>query len=265
MPTPDRRRKEAAINLLGLIGWPQIGVEPVTPSLIAETPGGQSYADYIASLAPLLWLRLRETSGTSVANSGSLGGSGTWTAGSGALGQTGKLGANEALLFDGSVSKIVSADNPKTPAFTACGLAFGNSQGENSAGAILHTGQQASDNTLRVSGAGAITSGVDTDSTDAVTTSVNGAFETGKWIWYFATYDDNGDRKIYLYKGLAGALSNIVSSQTAATGIRSNSGGYQVGNFSDVRTWDGLIDEVLLFPRILTSGEMLRIIQLSGV
>lgn len=51
--------------------------------------GGQTYAQYIAGLAPLIWLRFNEISGTTVLNWGTGGSTfdGVWTPGSGAQGQ----------------------------------------------------------------------------------------------------------------------------------------------------------------------------------
>lgn len=91
---------------------------------LIEQMGGLSYANYMASLNPLIWLRLRETSGTAPVNSGSLSVTNVWTPGAGALGQTGKLGANEAYSFDALVSRIRITNNATLAAMTTQKWAF---------------------------------------------------------------------------------------------------------------------------------------------
>lgn len=228
-----------------------------------------TYANYIASLAPLLWLRLRETSGTTVTNSGSVALNGTWTAGAGALGQTGKLGINEAYDFDGANSKIVLADNAAIQAlatYTIVALCNADGAGESSAGTILHLGAGVSGGFRRTGTSNAWVMNFDTDGTDANSTTNVDFAPDGVWLCMFGTFDNAGDRTARIYKGVSGAVAEATyATQTPATGTRVTPIGAVIGNFADVRTWDGLIDEVLIFNRILTAGEMLQITQLLGV
>lgn len=231
-----------------------------------------TYSQFVTNtLAPVLWYRLRETSGTAAANSGSAGAAvnGVWTAGAGAIGQTGKLGANEAYDFDGLVSKIVIPSDAAIQAlatYTIIGLVRADGFGESSAGTILHLGA-ASTMDFRLSGAGGIfRMGFDTDTTDASSVSAGGFFATGAWAAMFGTFDNAGDRKARIYKGLAGAVTEAsYTTQTAATGTRVAPVGAVIGNFGDVRTWDGQIDELIVCNRVLTAAEMLQFIQLVGV
>jgi hypothetical protein len=231
-------------------------------------PLAVSYEQFVTDdLDPVIWYRLRETSGTSPANSGSASLTATWTPGAGALGQTGKLGANEAYDFDALVSKIAIADNAAIQAlatYTIIGLVHADGFGENNAGEIIHLGAL---NAFRATGtAGRFTMVFDTGSTDATSTSTDGFLTTGAWLAIFGTYDDAGDRRARLYKGVAGVVTEATySAQTAATGSRVAPVGAIIGNFSDVRTWDGLIDEIIVCNRVLTSAEMLQYTQLAGV
>jgi hypothetical protein len=85
------------------------------------------------------------------------------------------------------------------------------------------------------------------------------------------SYNDAGDRKVHIHIGASGAVGECAySTQTAATGTLSNlsGSGYNlyIGNIYDQSgTFDGLIDEVLCFNKVLTAAQMLQIVRLSGV
>lgn len=241
------------------------------------TEGGlsaaQVYTNFVTNiLAPVLWYRLRETSGTTAANSGSAGAAanGVWTAGAGAVGQTGKLGANEAYDNDGLVSKIVIPNIAAIQAietYTVIGLCKADAAGENNAGTILHLGVGAAAAFRRTGVSNVWNMGFDTDTTDAVSSTETNFAPDGVWLAMFGTYDNAGDRKCRIYKGFAAALveSNYAGGQVAATGTRVTPNGATIGNYIDLRTWDGLIDEVIVCNRVLTAAVMLTYSQLAGV
>lgn len=238
--------------------------------LLTVLSGSITLTQFVTNtLAPVLWYRLRETSGTTAANSGSAGSSvdGTWTAGAGAVGQTGKLGANEAYDFDALVSKIVIPNVAAVQAletYTLIGLVKADGFGENSAGTIIHLGAL---NAFRITGtAGRMTTVFDTDATDGSATTNDGFLVTGSWLALFMTFNNAGDRTPRLYKGVSGAVAEATyASQVQATGTRVTPLGGVIGNLSDVRTWDGLMDEVLVCNRVLTASEMLTYTQLASV
>lgn len=259
----DRLRQSSSVQGVALI----MGDDPI--NLPGTLTPAQKYEAYITSLAPLLWLRLRETSGTTPVNSGSLAGlTITWTAGAGALGQTGQLGANEAYDFDAlaSIITIAATASLDLATFTEVALVRPDAAGESSVGRISNYGS----GTQFTQFNGALTAlraqvGAGTAANTVATTGLTAA----TWALLFQTYDDAGDRKVRLYKGIAGAVAEYAySTQDAATGTRSSvaASALNVGNrtLTDC-TWDGLYDEFMMFNRILSAAEMLQITLLSGL
>lgn len=240
-------------------------------------PGGAgdtdlSYDELVASFLPPFWYKFKETSGTTVLNYGTAGAAanGVWTAGAGALGQTGKLGANEAYDNDGLVSKIVIPDIAAIQAlatYTIIGLCKADAAGENNAGTILHLGVGAAAAFRRTGVNNQWNMGFDTDTTDAVTSTEVNFAPDATWLAMFGTYDNAGDRKCRIYKGVGGAVveSNYAGGQTAATGTRVTPNGATIGNYTDVRTFDGLIDEVIVCDRVLSAGQMLAYTLAAGL
>lgn len=213
------------------------------------------------TVAPLLWARFTETSGSIVRNYGKLGEAqnGVWTLGAGALGQTGYFGVNHAADFDGLVSKVsipaIAAINALTK--LTYGILFkADTFGElNLGGLILDTGENRQ---VRFNTNGAVRA-ILAASGQANSVTANSFVSTGVWTYLFMTYDDSGDRKIRLYKLVSGVLTEAsYTTQTAATGTLANGvGDLVMGNAAAQHiTFDGLIDDVFVDDRVYTSDEM---------
>lgn len=248
---------------------------------VSSASAGLTYALRVAALNPLLWLRLRETSGTSVTNSGSVSVSGTWTPGAGALNQTGQLGAGEAYEYDGADSKIqfAIASIAAIANLTTQRWAFlynADTLGEATASFFFGWGTSGSAHQLRFLSANRLTATIQTGTTSAaVTTDVDQVADIiGAWRWIFMDYDDadslgNG-RRIRLWKSTPG--SGVVTALTlgggnvAATGtVTVQSADLCIGNLtSQIRTLDGKLDEVICGGASLwTTAEMQDISRLS--
>ena len=262
MPTPLRKRKEAAWELLtGDLFAPPFG-----------SGGGASnpYEDYVNALAPEYWRRYRETSGTVGLNSGSLGGTTTWTPGAGALGQIGQLGANEAYDFDGALSKDSFPITPTMANAVEFGVAilnFPDTLGETTTGILYCYGDLGGAFMLRYSGAAGTLVGRVDYATDAITLTST-ALPLGAWSWIFANYSESGDRKLHLYRGVAGVVTEFAyTTNTASVGAFSPPAvPFVVGaQANQSQTWDGKIDEVIWKNRPLTATEMLNLTLLSGL
>lgn len=167
-----------------------------------------SYATIEAAIAAPLWMHLRETSGTAVDNSGTVGdpADGTWTAGvgtPGAVGQTGRLGANEAYLFGGTDSYITIAAQTALNNLTkyTYGLLLNpTTPGESNLGQLIAT-RNGAGKMLRIHNASfAVHAFHTSNATTATTTTTNNFLVAGEWQWIFATFDNDGDRKIHLYR-----------------------------------------------------------------
>lgn len=233
----------------------------------------QTYAEYVASLAPVLWLRLRETSGTAVDNAGSGGAAldATWTAGAGALGQTGQLGVNEGYDFDSADSRIQAntVTGLNVPAFTAAILCKPDTAGEGGVGAFLFLDNGTDFEWRWNDNLSSINCERRSNDVGARAIGDTPGVSAGAWTWLFATYDDNGDRTPRLYFGNNGLLreSSSYSTFRAATGtINAIGTNYSVGNNpTQTRTFDGVIDEILFFDSVLSEAAMLLITQASGL
>lgn len=238
--------------------------------------GGASYASTLQSFVDAgtlpLWLRFRETSGTTAANAGSSGATlnATWTPGVGSVGQTGKLGANEAYLYDALNSKATIADATSIASaavFTQAVLIRPATAGESNSGAFMYWDSNTQAYFKIDSNLNAVNVRVDTDATSANTLGTL-TLAANTWQWVFATYDNAGDRKLRLYKGVGGAVTEATAygAQTAATGnLIAQGTALVIGNRSaNDNTFDGLFDEALRFNIVLSSAQMLQIVQQSG-
>lgn len=76
--------------------------------------GGASvpFGDKIAALSPSWWLKMNETSGTTITDYGTFAQNATFTAGSGALGQAGIGDGGTSILFDGTATQVAAAGVP---------------------------------------------------------------------------------------------------------------------------------------------------------
>jgi hypothetical protein len=240
--------------------------------LLPAYTAGLTYAQRVAALNPLLWLRNRETSGTNAANSGSAGATLDGTiGGTTTLGQTGQLGANEAFDFDGATSLITVANNAALAALTSreiCFLCNMQTKGESSVGTFFNWGDSLTNRLLNVA-TDTLQMQIDLATTDATTTLANSSINIflNKWAYLFFSYDDT-TKLISAYYGLNGVVTEFsyASQVTGVGGITAIAQNLIIGNRQSVdRTFDGLIDEVLYFGRTLTSAERLDITRLAGL
>ncbi len=230
--------------------------------------GGTTYVKLIPSLAPALWYRFNEPSGATAVNSGSLGAAlnGTYTACT--LAQAGKMSASGAVLFDGVNSLLTSPAGVygNYAAQTYAALVSVSASGEGSSGRLFDIANATT--VLRFNGA--LTSLISIRAavgTPSITTTTGVAANT--WTWLFWQFDNAGDRKVHLFKGVAGAVSEYgYSAQNAATGALTDQSATALAignNTGQTRTMAGLYDEFMTWPRILTPTELLQIVKLSGV
>lgn len=238
--------------------------------ILFEPQRRKTYASYVGNIIrPLVWYRHRETSGTVVANSGTLGNTldGVWTAGAGAVGQTGKLGFNEAYDYDGAASLTTIAANASLQNITAMTMAIlckPDSPGESNVGTFSADNRHQ----FRISGLNfPLRCFIVSSATAANSVTPDAFVASGVWHWVFCTFDNAGDRLIRFYKGVGGVLTEATyNTQTAMTGTLNNGGGgYIIGNISTAaQTFDGLIDEYFVKDRVLTLAEMQQIALLTA-
>lgn len=228
-----------------------------------------TYASYIAASFPALWYGFTEASGIVLDNAGSLGAAqdAAWTPGAGALAQAGALGAGHAARFDGAASVVTvpAGAHGNYPAHTIAALVQMDTAGEGNTGelAILGTGviqMQFGNSMNAIFAYRGMSSG-----NASLTGTLN--ISTG-WNWLFFTFDSGGDKKPYLYKGVNGALVTATGAQTAGDGSLTNGSllALYIGNNSGgSKTLNGLLDEWLMWNRVLTPAEMTRIVNLSAI
>lgn len=235
-----------------------------------------TYAQYVASLNPLLWYSMRATAGATETNRGS-GGSGFDASINGgiSLGQVGELGANEAHDVDGTTGyyQVTTGAAIQGGQFWYGFLVNPDTAGEGNAGRFYTNGAQTY---LRFQ-AGMILQTLVTGTGNGVATTTT-ALTAGQWTWVFAAYDDAGtflgDRKTHIYIGKNGVVSEAAySANTALTGtFTTPSGNLFIANNSAAAavTFDGKMDEVVAkysFPATITDliGQWTQIVQASGV
>lgn len=249
--------------------WPRVLGNPFRS---LGNRGGRtlSYTELITSLAPLVWLKFNETSGTTIVNYGSIGAAcnAAWTADVGALGQTGQLGANQAYDFDGanSIAQITNNAGINGLAnFTYLFLAKADTVGEGTAGTLYNWGSGNS-HELRFNPPGKLIAHVDYDVTDAAQ-QTNADIPLTTWLW-FGSRHNSTTKKTKLYMTAPGAT--IVSEPyggadtTGANSVVTQVADLFIGNRSGQnRTWDGLIDEFLIFGYELTDAQHQAIVTAS--
>lgn len=232
----------------------------------------QLFDVYIATLSPLFWLRFQELSGTVLANSGSTGGTATWTSGTGGLlAQTGQLGVNEAANYAGQGSLASYPNNVSLNSLTEFTLAFlvnPRSTGVDTTAGVLFQFGNISATALKYNNA---TKVLQFNQNYAITSMISlttTTLEFAAWKWVFATYSQSGDRKGHLYlgsSGIATEMSYLVQTPSVGT-IVTQVAPMIIGNRQAANnTFDGLIDESLIFGRVLTAIEMNNIVQKSGL
>ncbi len=241
-------------------------------SLLYRTRNTLTWNAVMASLNLAALWNMRQTAGTNEPNEGSLGSALNLTLTSVTLGQTGKLGANEAYLLDGASSRMQVVNNPTLAGYLAWEYFFlvnPTSSGEITTGRFFTFNSSVAAPFLQFNSTLSSLLGrvFNTSATAAATTTTTG-LTAGLWAVIFVSYDDAGDRKLHIRKGVGGAVSEFgYSSNQAVTGtylapdlhyILGNDGG-------QARTWDGLFDAAGVKAGNLTDAERLLITQTAGV
>lgn len=221
----------------------------------------KSYVQTMNDIGWVLWFKHNETSGTSVANSGSLATTGTWNPGVGSVGQTGFLGANEAFDYDGANSRTSIPNNAifgNATAFTWMILFKPDGNGE---GGIGHLYRYGIVNTFaHVNNNSRLTVRRTAATTNAFSEAL-AAWSAGQWSHIFITFDNATDRLLHVYRAQNGNVSELTyntNSHVAAVGaLTNNTDTLFIGNASNLTvTFDGLIDEIAYKNAVLTLSQM---------
>lgn len=244
--------------------WPRVFGNPAR-SLGNPSGATVSYAAYIASLAPVLWYKFNETSGTTVINYGSAPSSNAaWTAGAGALGQTGQLGANNAYDLDGLASIAQVTNNAAWNAlqdFTFCALVKADSNGEGNVGTMYAYGTGNQHEFRLTAGMGLLANVLYSGGQiNAITTTT---INTGVWYWLMMLMPSTTKQIRVFITPPGGTLTEAAySGQGIGSGtITTRVDDLFLGNRSGAsRTWDGLIDEEILFGTALTTTQLQDIV-----
>lgn len=241
------------------------------PRISSQLP---NYAEYLQSFVDAgtlpLWLRFRETSGTSAANSGSSGATLDGTNSNATVAQDGQVAANEAYDWNGTTS-FVSVPNEaavQTASFEVACLVRPDGNGEGSTGTLFAHGNGSSTPLIQVAltGGNVLRFGVGASGGFAGSLSTANAYTADVWQWFFLTYDNAGDRTPRIYKAVDGVVTDITATPATVSGTLNALAGVllYVGNRQDnTATFDGRFDEFLRFNRVLTSDERTAIAQAS--
>ena len=194
-----------------------------------------------------------EGNGTSVADASGNGNSGTVI---GATWQTGQYG--NALDFSGTAR--VEIGNPSLNdivPFTYCVWVNPRSQGGQNDGRILHKGTNSSRKQFQTDSSTLNSLGafVDRANGAAQASSIANALTLNQWQYVCATYSETDGIRLYRNGTEVAYSSRMIGSGSTAA----DSGEVlRIGNRSTVdKGWDGGIDEVRIYNRILTTGEMI--------
>jgi len=243
--------------------------------LLPNVGGGGSltWETYMTSLAPASWHRYRD-SATPALNAGSLGSALDMTATNTTFAQTGKLGAGEAISLNGTTSLLTAANNATLAGYTTWEWVFlinPTSAGEATAAWLAGWGTglaaegyfmrfNAATTAIKISLFNTLGSGFVTDTNTGIATSA--------WSLLFFSFDNAGDRKMHVYKGVSGAVSELgYSAQPAMTGTyRAPAAALNLYNDgSTARTFSGLSDEDATFNMNLTPTQRTQLCVLAGV
>lgn len=230
-----------------------------------------TYAATILYFTPLIWLRCDETVGTTAEDSSSNNYDGT-ISGSPALGQTGlSAETGTSFLFDGDDSRIQIPNNAALQALGAFTFAFlGNplTIGKSNQGALFVFGNADVTEHFLIHTPGLrLFFVVRHTGGNMLAETVDNAVLLNTPAWYFAVYDPS-TKTGKIYRGNGGALTTLaLGTNTAGPGTAiSQTNLLNVGNVSTTAfTYDGYIDEALVFPSMLTVQQMTDIVLLTGI
>lgn len=235
----------------------------------AATP--VTWSSYLTSLALPAWWRMRDTSGVTVVNSGSLGSAVDLTATAWTMNQAGQLGSGEAGLADGATTVLTCANNATLAGYSpweAFFLVRPSSAGEGSLGAFFMYGNAAPGpyglffhtiDSLKFSVWNTLGSEFSSITTTGLTALT--------WCILFAAYGT--DKKIHIRKGISGGVSEFAyTAQDTLTGTYDvpTTAFNLLNATAQSRTFAGLVDEVgWIGGRTFTDAERLQMTVLAGV
>ena len=212
----------------------------------------------------LAWLKLDETSGTTAFDSSSNGNNGTLTGGPTWV--TGKSG--NGLSFDG-VDDRVNLNSPTSldnlGAFTAMAWMKATNLGEGGKGRIVDKSSSTGPGNgwaFFVDGTNQLELIVDHATTDVRRLSANNVFATG--FWYHVAVTWNGSATATNIKFYVNGVETGYGTTTNGAGARTSdsSSNASVGNDSTgARSFNGVLDDVRVYNRVLTSSEIAAIHQ----
>ena len=229
----------------------------------------QRFEAAIAGIGFELQYHLRETSGTTILNSGSTGAAlnGTLTIGAGALAQTGIMGTGEALLFDGADTRIATPNNAAISdqtAFEWVFVAYPTGYGESNVGAFFEYFSTVT--RFRGNGsAGSVSAVVNYDTTDASAATANGVMTLNEWQVFNVAFDSAVEARPRIYRN--GSLTTDASVTLGVGSVTAEPNGVSIGNspFSN-RTFAGSIDfAARKNGRTLTAPERAAIVTALGL
>ncbi|MCA9882234.1 MAG: LamG domain-containing protein [Anaerolineae bacterium] len=166
-----------------------------------------------------------------------------------------------AYAFDGATSALEVIDSRLhgLDELTLMMLVNLDSAGEANNGHLMY---KSGEFTWRVLPSGQIECVIQYGTTNAQAISATGAYTTGAWAWL--TCRIGADAVPHLY---VNEVEVSYATQTTGSGSRTaGTGSLFIGNDSgQLATLDGAVDEVLLFDRALTDGEIAFIVERSGI
>lgn len=175
----------------------------------------------------------------------------------GATYETGIVG-NYALNFNSTGQKVTIPHNSVfllTSGFTISTWINSNSYGESNLGYII--GMDDADNSIngfafRWAGVSGDMIGLRVNSGTPCLSGNGDILPDGNWYHALVTCDSNGDAQIYINGTASGSSLNIGNPANITSKENLIIGNSKVGD----RNFDGLIDEVLVYNRVLNSGEI---------
>lgn len=184
-----------------------------------------TFASYMASLGHLLFLPTNETSGTTAENLGSLGDAadGVLTPGTGGVGATTPMGPNTAYTFDGADTIITVPNNATINGLTK--FTYGiyikaAGAGESNVGRFMGTSGGAARSWRIGSASLPVSSFLTSSLVTAFSVTANNFIALNTDYFLFQTYNNDGDRKIRIYKYPVGGslIEATYVTQDAMTG-----------------------------------------------
>lgn len=228
--------------------------------------GARSPEAVMESLAPIIWFRADETTGTTAVNYGSAGSGSNGTIVSTTLLNQSAIGGLKAWDFDGATSAVegiarpASLQNPTV--VTIMGLTYVRSLGEVQNGHLWATGTtpmlyHTSTTSYRYAFAGAR----NWSSGNVYAESNNNAWALNEWFLVFGTYNHNDLASLpQIWIGRNGAPVTEVAGyvkQNRGSIMAANTNAFLIGNTTAYnRTVDGLISYTAIWDRVLTLSEM---------